>query len=149
MSYISVSGVSSYFSSQDTPNAVNGSNIPVGAVVSGTTYTALSWTLGSDGGSNGRGTYAYVYKFALDGDNTTAFQEVIVNFVVNGGVVYSNEVLVGATLPDANPHSFTIPFIFNHDLAITDIITITITPTISAGTLPTIPVSNTNIYKIA
>ena len=149
MSYISVSGVSSAYSSQDTFGSSQGSTIPVGAVVSGTTYTALNWTLGSDGGSNGRGTYAYMYKFAVEGDATTAFDEVIVNFVVNGTIAYSTEVLVATLLPDANPHNFTIPFIFLHDLAITDIVTITLTATISAGTLPTIPVSSTNIYKIA
>jgi hypothetical protein len=147
MSYISVSGVSSVYSSQDIPSQSVGSTIPAGAIVSTTTYTALSWTLGSDGGSNGRGTYSYVYKFAVDGDNTTAFQEVIVNYLVNGNLVYSNEVLVGATLPDAVPHNFTIPFIYTHDTAITDLITITLTATF-AGTAPVITTSNTNIYKI-
>jgi len=149
MSYISASGVSSYYSSQDIPSISTGSTIPVGAIVSGTTYTALSWTLGLNGGSNGRGTYAYVYKFAVDGDNTTSVSQVSIQFLVNGGAIYTTEVLVATILPNANPHNFTIPFIFNHDLAITDIVTITLTATITAGTLPTITTSNTNIYKIA
>lgn len=148
MSYISVSGVSSAYSSQDIANISNGSTIPAIAIVSTTTYTALSWTLDTTSGSNGKGTYAYVYKFAVDGDNTTAFQEVVVQFLINGIPTYTNEVLVGATLPDAVAHNFTIPFIYTHDLAITDVVTITLTATF-AGTAPTIPTSNTNIYKIA
>lgn len=149
MSYISVSGLGSAYSGNIRPNVVTGSTIPVGAIVSGTTYTALSWTLNSNGGSNGRGTYSYVYKFAIDGDNTTDIDEVVVQFLVNGGAVYTSEFLVGTTLPNANPHNFTIPFIYAHDLAIADVVTITIRAVISAGTLPSIPVSSTNIYKIA
>jgi hypothetical protein len=147
MSYISVNGVGSAYSSSAKADITTGSTVPAGAIVSGTTYTALSWTVGSDGGSNGLGTYAYVYKIAVDGDNTTAFQEVIVNFLINGGLFYSNEILVGATLPDAVPHSFSIPFIYTHNLTIADVITITVTATF-AGTAPVITSSSTNIYKI-
>jgi len=149
MSYISVNGVGSSYSCGDIASSTSGSTVPVIAVVSGTTYTALSWTLDATSNSNGKGMYAYVYKFAIDGDATTVVSQVSIQFLVNGGAVYTTEVLVGTTLPNTNPHNFTITFPFLHDLAITDIVTITITPTISAGTLPTIPTSNTNIYKIA
>jgi hypothetical protein len=149
MSYISVNGVGSSYSCADIPSSTSGSTIPVGAVVSGTTYTALSWSLDATNNSNGKGMYAYVYKFAIEGDATTEITQVSIQFLVNGGAVYTTEVLVATILPDANPHNFTIAFPFLHDLAITDIVTITLTATISAGTLPSIPTSNTNIYKIA
>jgi hypothetical protein len=146
MSYISVNGLGSAISNTDLANITDGSTLPAIAVVSGTTYTALEWTLNSTNLTNGKGLYCFNVKIGIDGDATTAFEEVIVNYSVNGTLVYSTELLVGATLPDAVPHNFLVPFIFAHDTAGADIIDIEITPTF-AGTAPVIT-SNTNIYRI-
>jgi len=146
MSYISVNGQGSALSNTDLANISTGSTLPVGAVVSTTTYTALEWTLNNTNLTNGKGLYCFNVKISIDGDNTTAFQEVIVNYKVNTTLVYSTELLVGATLPDALAHNFIVPFIYAHDVAITDVVEIEITPTF-AGTAPVIT-SNTNIYRI-
>ena len=146
MSYISVNGLGSAISNTDLANRTDGETLPVGAVASGITYTALEWELNNTNLTNGKGLYCFNVKISIDGDNTTAFQEVIVSYSVNGTLVYSTELLVGATLPDGNAHNFLVPFIYAHDVAITDVVEIEITPTF-AGTAPVIT-SNTNIYRI-
>lgn len=144
MSYISVNGVSSAYSGSEILSNSNGSTVPAIAVVSATTYTALSWTIDELNGSNGQGLYCFGYKFSFDGDATTAFDKVVVSILANAVAIYTTEVLVATTLPDTAVHSFYIPFINSFDSA--DIVTITITPTF-AGTAP-ILTSSTNIYKI-
>jgi hypothetical protein len=146
MSYISVNGVGSAISSTDLADISDGETLPGGAITSGTTYKLLEWTLNSGSLTNGKGLYCFAVKLAVDGDATTAFQEVIVNYIVNNTQIYSTEILVGATLPDAVAHSFYIPFIYSHDGTLTDVVEIELTATF-AGTAPTV-ISNTNIYKI-
>jgi hypothetical protein len=146
MSYISVNGVGSAISSTDLADVSTGETLPAGVVTSGTTYKLLVWTLNSTNFTNGKGLYCFAVKIAVDGDATTAFDQIVVSYSVNGGLIYSTEILVGATLPDAVPHDFYIPFIFSHDTTGVDLVEIELTATF-AGTAPVIS-SNTNIYKI-
>ena len=148
MSYISVSGQKSSSSSNNVPFSTKGNTIPVGALVSGTTYKFLSWDLNANSGVNGAGTYIFALNFEVDGDATTAFSQVILDFYINEAQLWNTEVFVKTTLPNANPHSIYIPFIYQHSQE--DInVEIDLTATF-AGTAPTIPVGfGTTIYKIS
>jgi hypothetical protein len=152
MSYSSCSGVGSAYSSNYQFGVSNGSDIPdpPTALVSGTQYTALTFpSQNNTTGSNGLGTYIIAFTFDIQGDNTTAFSQVYLQFLVNGGRLWDTEVLVGTTLPDANAHSFYTPFIWlNNDATPPITISVTLNATFD-GTAPTITSHYATIYKIA
>jgi hypothetical protein len=154
MSYISVNGAGSAYSNQQQQFISNGSTIPVApaTVVSGTEYTALTWTL-QDGnvGNNGRGAYILNFTFDVVGDNTTAFTSILVQLNIGGALLWDSDVLIGTTLPDSNPYSFYIPFtyMFDENIGIlTPTLSFILKPTFT-GTAPTIPSAYASIYKIA
>jgi len=152
MSYSSCSGVGSAYSSNYQFGISTNSTIPVAplTLVSGTQYTAFTFpSQNNTTGSNGRGTYIIAYTFDIQGDDTTAFSQVYLQFLVNGGRLWDNEVLVGTTLPDANAHSFYMPFLFiNSDATPPITLSVTLNATFD-GTAPSIPSYYATIYKIS
>jgi hypothetical protein len=152
MSYSSCSGVGSAYSSNYQFGVSTGKTIPEppNTLVSGTQYTAFNFpTQNNTSGSNGRGTYIIAYTFDIQGDNTTAFSQVYLQFLLNGGRLWDNEVLVGTTLPDANSHSFYIPFIWLNNLETPPYsVSVTLNATFE-GTAPQITSSYATIYKIS
>ena len=131
-------------------SGTSGGNLPVSpaTLVSGTQYTFCILPL------SGAGLYAISLNFDVDGDNTTAFQSILVevykgnSFVAPSGLLNDQNFLVGTTLPNANP----ISQLYTTILQITDSdavkgFAVSLTATFG-GTAPTIPSTAIRIQKL-
>jgi len=118
----------------------SGGNIPSTPLVSGTQYTFSNTPV-----PFGAGNYAIQLNFDLNGDNTTSFTRIRMQYGDTFGVVSNEDLLIGTTLPSTAVFDFATLFITN--VSVPNNFVIYLTPTFT-GTAPVTTGANITIFKV-